>query len=301
MWAPTVWFIGYNCLRMNKLLTLIAFLLTLSFVGACSGGQIGGLRGLALSPEEKEEDIKNDSNYIFYNGVYTKALDLPRNELDGSKFVRGSSGRISYGGDVDAILGVDVSGWMGTIDWEAVAEDGVHFAILRAGRRGYTEGGLFRDDKFDEYYRGATAAGLDVGAYFFSQATTVAEAEEEARLVLEMLDGRALTLPVFFDWELPAKHARTQSVSAETVTRCALAFFPIIEDAGYTPAWYASMDIAYTRYDLEPLGDYYFWFAQYSGKPTYYYKFNIWQYSSSGKVKGISYDVDLNLMFLFED
>ena len=301
MWAPTAWSIGYSCLRMNKLFALIAFLISISFVGACSGGQAGGLRGLSLPPEEKTEDLKNDSNYIFYNGVYTKALDIPYNELDGSKFIRGSSGRISYGGDVSAVLGVDVSEWMGDIRWKEVAEDGVHFALLRAGRRGYTEGGLYTDGKFEEYYEGATAAGLDVGVYFFSQAISVAEAEEEARLVLKVLDGRPLTLPVFFDWELPAKNARTQKVSAETLTQCALAFFRIIEDAGYVPAYYASMDIAYTRYDLEPLAGYYFWYAQYSGKPTYHYKFNIWQYSSSGKVKGIDYNVDMNLMFLFDD
>ena len=301
MWALTAWSIGYSCLRMNKLFALIAFLLTLSFVGACSGGQTGGLRGLSLAPEQNTEDQKPNDDYIFYNGVYTKALDIPKNELDGSLFVRSKNGRISYGGDVSAVLGVDVSEWMGPIDWEAVAGDGVHFAILRAGRRGYTEGGLFTDGKFDEYYEGATEAGLDVGAYFFSQAVSVAEAEEEARLMLSILDGRPLQLPVYFDWELPAKHARTKNVSAETLTKCAVAFCRIIEDAGYTPAFYASMDIAYTRYNLESMSGYSFWYAQYSGKPTYHYKFDIWQYSRSGKVKGIKYDADLNLMFLFED
>ena len=88
------------------------------------------------------------------------------------------------------------------MDWEAVKAGGVSFVFLRLGYRGYTSGALNKDDNFEVNYEGAMAAGLDVGVYFFSQATSEAEAREEARYVLEMLDGRTLDLPVVMDFEL---------------------------------------------------------------------------------------------------
>ena len=102
-------------------------------------------------------------------------------------------------GEVRSQLGVDVSDHQGAIDWSAVASDGVDFAFVRVGNRGYTEGALYADTRYAENIDNATSAGLDVGAYFFSQAVSVEEAREEAEFVLRLLAGRYLALPVAYD------------------------------------------------------------------------------------------------------
>lgn len=101
------------------------------------------------------------------------------------------------------MAGVDVSEHQGTIDWQQVKDAGFEYAILRVAYRGMTEGGLNVDSTFEQNYQGATAAGLKVGVYFFSQAITQEEAREEAQYVLDTLDGRELDYPVVFDWEIP--------------------------------------------------------------------------------------------------
>lgn len=170
--------------------------------------------------------------------------------------------------------------------------------MLRLGHRGYTEGGLFRDQTFEQNLRGALDAGLEVGVYFFSQAVTPQEAEEEADYVLEALGGQALTFPVAFDWEsIPGDEARTDGLDGETVTRCAAAFCKRIEDAGYRPAVYFNQTQGYLRYDLRRLTDYALWLAEYDAAPDFYYHFDLWQYTDTGRVDGIRGDVDLDLAF----
>ena len=100
------------------------------------------------------------------------------------------------------LYGIDAARYQGEVDWEAVKAGGVSFVFLRLGYRGYTSGGLNKDDNFEVNYEGAVAAGLDVGVYIFSQAVSEAEAIEEARYVLTELHGRNLDLPVVLDYEL---------------------------------------------------------------------------------------------------
>lgn len=210
-------------------------------------------------------------------------------------------GQAAYSADgVEARLGVDVSHMQGKIDWEAVADDGVEFAIIRAGGRGYgvDTGTLYEDTRFHENLKGARKAGLQVGTYFFSQATSVQEAEEEAQFLLELLDGAELTGPVVFDWEnIDHTTARTDDVDADTLTEAALAFCRTIEQAGYQPMIYLNQYMAYLRYNLAQVCDYPFWLAQYSEKPDFPYEFWMWQYTDQGRVDGIQGNVDLNLFF----
>ena len=197
------------------------------------------------------------------------------------------------------VFGVDVSSYQGDIDWARVKADGVDFAILRVGGRGYTEGGLYADTKFEQNLQGALDAGLEVGVYFFSQAITVEEAEEEARFVLDKIRGYALTGPVVFDWEALGKsEARTYGLDTDTLCRCALAFCELVEEAGYTPMIYLTSYAGYVKYDLSRVMDYPFWFAEYDkAAPTFYYHFQMWQYTSKGSVDGIQGNVDMNLWF----
>lgn len=193
---------------------------------------------------------------------------------------------------------MDVSQFQGEIDWEQAADAGVEFAIVRVGGRGYTEGKLYEDTYFDRNVQGALDAGLAVGAYFFSQAITVEEALEEARFVLERVRDYDLTMPVVFDWEMVSdSSARTNAIDSDTMNEVALAFCGAIQEAGYESMIYFNSYQGYVKYDLSKLLDHSFWFAQYQAQPSFYYDFQMWQYSSKGSVPGIQGEVDMNLYF----
>ena len=196
--------------------------------------------------------------------------------------------------------GVDVSAHQKEVDWAKVAAAGMDFAMIRAGYRGYTSGGIVKDAWFDANMRGALANGLQVGVYFFSQALTPREAEEEARQLLEWIRDYPVTYPVVFDWEEQDKEgSRTQGTDGNTVTACALAFCKVIEDAGYLPMTYGSPRKVYSGgIQLEYLQDYPFWLAHYTkdtAPTSFRYNYQMWQYSSTGQVDGIEGNVDLNI------
>ena len=186
----------------------------------------------------------------------------------------------------------------GAIDWQAVADSGVEFAMIRVGYRGYSQGALQMDERFRENMDGALAAGLDVGVYFFSQATSVLEAEEEADFVLSAIRGYPIKYPVAFDWEfIDGAEARTNGMDGDTVTQCATAFCDLISVAGYTPMVYFNQELGYLFYQLDQLDASQFWLAEYDTKPDFFYDFEMWQYTHTGAVPGIQGNVDLNLAF----
>lgn len=189
-----------------------------------------------------------------------------------------------------------------TYNWDAVAKDGISFAFVRVGNRGLTTGKLSQDDYFEYNAKAADQAGLKVGAYFFSQATTEEEAREEADFVIERLQGRNITYPVAYDHErLADTSGRADDLSPEQMTKNAAAFCARIQEAGYTPMIYGSMkDLL--RYNLPDLAHYNIWLAQYNvNAPTFNQYFSIWQYSNTGSVSGIDGNVDLNIQFLAEE
>lgn len=201
----------------------------------------------------------------------------------------------------DYRLGVDVSSHQGTIDWQQVKAAGVDFAIIRIGYRGYGNGEIKADEKALENLQGAKAAGLDVGAYFFSQAISAEEAEEEAKFLLEILDGMELELPIAYDWEYISETARTANVDSATLNACAMAFCEAIEAAGYQPMTYFNPDLAVRMLDILALQQkgYPFWLALYSQNMSYAYRVDFWQYTGSGNVPGIETIVDLNLQLIY--
>lgn len=209
------------------------------------------------------------------------------------------TGYLSYLGS-QYTRGVDVSAHQGEVDWSRVAATGMQFAMIRAGYRGYTRGSIVKDAYFDANMRGALDNGMEVGVYFFSQAITPAEAEEEAYLLLDWIKDYNVTYPVVFDWEEQDKDdSRTQGADGNTVTACALAFCKVIEDAGYLPMTYGSPRKVYNGgLALEYLQDYPFWLAHYTidtAPTSFRYHYSMWQYSSSGSVDGIEGRVDLNI------
>lgn len=198
-------------------------------------------------------------------------------------------------------LGVDVSVYQEDIDWETVANAGFSFAMVRLAYRGWRwDGPMFADTNGLKNIEGAQAAGLKVGVYFFSQATSVEEAIEEARFLLDLLDGRKLEMPVVFDWELPSDPtARTQKVKAKTMHAMAMAFCAEVEAAGYRPMLYFGQRQGKTKYNLAELREagVELWLAMYSNAMTYTYKVQMWQYTENGRVPGIEGRVDIDIYF----
>lgn len=194
-----------------------------------------------------------------------------------------------------SMLGVDVSSHQQDVDWEQVAEAGVEFAMIRIGYRGTTSGGTYYDDYADANLRGASAAGLKVGAYYFSQAISSEEAREEAEACISFLSDYNLDMPVVFDWEYVSEDARTANVGTETLIACAQTFCDTLNDAGYESMIYFNPDLAQTRLDLRQLTDYPFWLAMYTDQMNYPHQIDMWQYTASGNVPGIAGDADLNL------
>ena len=195
--------------------------------------------------------------------------------------------------------GVDVSAHQKEVDWRRVAATGMDFAMVRAGYRGYTSGGIVKDAWFDANMRGALANGLQVGVYFFSQAITTAEAMEEALFVLQALNGQSLDYPLVYDWEtISASGARTKGLSNTVLTDCAITFCTAVAQSGYIPMIYYNRPVGYQHYQLDRLTAYDVWFAQYADKPSMYYNYRIWQYSDSGSVPGVKGKVDMNIAFV---
>ena len=223
---------------------------------------------------------------------------VPKNTYNFDDFYR--VGSVMHYKPIKTKLGIDISRYQDTVNWQQVKDSGIEFVITRVGSRGYTEGNITKDGLFDSHARGAAAVGLEVGAYFFSQAISVAEAIEEANFVLNCLKGHTITGPVIFDWELiGGTSARTYSVDKKTLTDCAIAFCETIRAAGYTPMVYVGNTVGYLRLDLSRLTAYDLWYAQYeTDYPGFFYDFLIWQYTSKGSVPGIAGNVDMDIWFI---
>lgn len=200
----------------------------------------------------------------------------------------------------NGIKGIDVSEWQGDIDWQQVKDSGVEFVIIRVGGRGTEKGTLYSDSNAQDYYEGATAAGLKVGAYIFAQSVTEQEAIEEAEFVLEAVKDWDVQMPLVYDWEYVDEKARTADVDSRTLTDMAKAFCNTIQDAGYKPMIYFGRSQSKDLLNLEELVQYPFWLAMYSTIMDYPYKIDMWQYTDEGKVPGIQGNVDMNLLFVHE-
>ena len=190
--------------------------------------------------------------------------------------------------------GIDVSKFQGSIDWNAVKADGITFAIIRCGYRGYGSGALVEDSTYRQNIQGAINAGLRVGVYFYSQAINEAEAVEEASMVLSLVSGYSLPLGVYYDTE-SVGGGRANALSAAERTACAVAFCETIRSAGYSAGVYSYASWFYNALNFANISKYNIWIAQYRDTLSFSYKHNIWQYTGSGSVNGISKPVDMNI------
>lgn len=210
-------------------------------------------------------------------------------------------------------IGIDVSSHQSTIDWKKVKAAGVSYAIIRIGYRGYTYGTIKMDDQFENNIKGALENGIDVGIYFFSTSISKAEAREEANWVLEHIKGYNVTYPIVFDYEgYENPDYRSYKQSKKNRTDYAIAFLDVIRENGYIPMMYGSQYYYNNEWETDRLAEKYsLWCAKYptnSGgvqintpdltrQPNIPWAYAIWQYSSIGKVSGISTVVDMNYQY----
>lgn len=256
---------------------------------------------------EKEETFYqlNGKKVLMKDGTLGEVFmpvfaDVPACSLDMNSLVtRNGYSFYKENGDITSVSGVDVSEYQGDINWAQVKAAGIDFAIIRVGYRTYGGGEIVFDKNFKRNIKEADAAGIKVGAYFFSQAVSTEEAIEEADAVIDAIKPYNITYPVIFDWELIyGDSARTDSMTVEGLADCCVSFCERVRSAGYTPMIYQNKNTAMMKLDLPRLKDYDFWLAEYGSKPTYYYSYAIWQYASDGYVPGIPGEVDMNISFV---
>ena len=213
--------------------------------------------------------------------------------IQGAKYNFDSEGRLSAG---SGTMGIDVSKWNGNIDWTAVRNSGVSYVIIRCGYRGSTGGSLIEDPTYRKNIKGAKAAGLQVGVYFFTQAINEVEAVEEASMVLNLISGQGVTLPVYLDVE--ASGGRADGIGKDMRTQVCKAFCQTIQNSGYKAGVYANKTWFTSYINTASLTNYKIWLAQYAATPTYTAtRYDMWQYSSKGSVAGISGNVDMNIRY----
>ncbi len=230
--------------------------------------------------------------------LYKISSNVARHDYDLERFLLSDTGYMTYSDDniTASKLGIDVSSHQGTIDWETVATTEVDFVMIRLGYRGYTEGGLVLDTSYEENITGALENGIPVGVYFYSQAISYEEGVEEAEYVLENISGYDITYPIVIDTEqTEADGARANDITNDERTDAVVGFCETIKAAGYTPMIYANRNWYAKSLDMDRLGDYKLWLAQYANVPDFPYLFTGWQYTSEGTVSGITGYVDLNV------
>ena len=252
-----------------------------------------------IDPDD-DNSKPTSGKYFYYQGHKVYIPDnIALRDYDASLFQLDENGYMHYESDLyTSTVGVDVSRYQGNIDWAQVKASGVDFAILRLGYRGYGTGKIVLDTYFRQNIQDAQANGIEIGVYFFSQAITPEEARAEAAYVLEMLNGRPLELPVFYDWEtVEAEEGRANGLDGETVTACAAAFCRAIQDGGYRAGVYFNLQMGYHTYGLEQVRDWVWWLGEPGQHPSFYYETQLWQYDHGGTVPGISGAVDRNLLF----
>ncbi|MEE1304833.1 MAG: glycoside hydrolase family 25 protein [Agathobacter sp.] len=293
-------------MKKNVIIQVIAvILLTTLLLGACGNNKSENTQGAGnstdLAKEQKEMlhfvDARGNSYDIEIQPDWPKH-EYEKNAFikDGHKMIYENNTKYTYS------LGVDVSKYQQDIDWKKVKAAGYDFAFVRIGYRGYGESGkLCQDERAIAHIKGARAAGLNVGLYFFSQAVNEKEAREEADFTLQILKDNGIgkediTLPIVFDPEsILDDEARTDNVTGEQFTRNTLEFAKVIKAAGYQPMIYCNLLWEAQMLDLGQLSELPLWYADYLDTPQTPYAFEYWQYSESAKVDGIPGEVDVNI------
>lgn len=194
----------------------------------------------------------------------------------------------------NTLIGIDVSNHQGDIDWESVKNSDVEFVFIRIGFGHNREAKIMEDEKFRQNLEGARNVGLKVGLYFYSYATEIWEAEEQANWIVKTLNGEKIDLPIVFDYET-WKSFPTYNINIVDLNKVAKRFLDILHDNGYEGMNYSSKYYLNTIWNLS---EYPTWLAHYVSKTNYDKDFKVWQFSNTGEVPGINGFVDLDVLYL---
>ncbi len=246
-------------------------------------------------PEERNDGwqtVDGKRFFVLEDGSYAVGLQ----EIDGRLYY------FNQHGEKARALGIDVSFYDGAIDWNAVKAQGIEFAIIRVGGRGWTSGAIYDDSRTQEYLRGARAAGVKIGVYFYSTAIDPREAVEEANMTLRVLDGIPLDYPIFIDMEFSGEYpkGRSDQLSPSQRADIVIAFCETVQNSGYRAGVYASQNYLKAYIDYHSVDQYTVWLASYTANnklPRFYERYDIWQFSDRGRVNGIRSDVDMNAIY----
>lgn len=227
---------------------------------------------------------------------------LPKSNLDFTKMEeKAGLKRYMENGKKISYIGADISKQTGNVNFASLKAAGVDYVMIRLGGRGYSTGQITLDENFKQNIEGAIAEGLDIGVYFYSQAISQDEANEEANFVVQNLEPyRAhIKYPVAFDMEFVANdESRIDGLSREDRTKIATSFLEGVKVAGYVPMVYGDKEWLIKEIDLAKLQDYDVWLAQEADMPDYPYRYAMWQYSTTGVLNGIKGDANLNICFI---
>ncbi len=253
--------------------------------------------------EEKAKDGKHV--YVSYKDGTGEWLEideeLPPNDYDFTK-IKTTNGKMTYyeGNKKLSRLGIELSEDNGTVDFEALREEGIDFVMLKVGGRGYGTGLISIDKNFVANMEAANKAGIGIGVYFCSQAVTVQEAVEEAKFVTDNLIPYNITYPVAFYMEsITNDTARTDILDAEQRTEIAQAFLNDVERAGYETILYGDRTFLLT--DIltgELLSEYDVWLTDQDPIPDYPYQFKMWEYAAGVTVPGVEKEVNYTVSFV---
>lgn len=235
-----------------------------------------------------------DGNSYYYDGY--------GNPVTGLKSIDGKLYYFNQYGVKAKSLGIDVSFYNEGINWPAVKAQGIDFAIVRVGGRGWETGLLYDDVCFQQNLNGARAAGLKVGVYFYSTAIDAVEAVQEASLVLERLNGTALDYPIFIDVEQSGDYpyGRSDQLSKTLRNEIVTAFCQTVINSGYRAGVYSGQNFLANHIDHAALTQYYIWLASYTSNnrlPSFGGHYDMWQFTDGGVVNGIKGKVDMNVIY----
>lgn len=204
-------------------------------------------------------------------------------------------------------FGIDVSKYQGAVDWETVKKQGVEFAMIRMGVRGYSSGSVVLDEDFSDNIVGAVANGIQVGIYFYSQAINTNEAIEEANYAVAAMQPYNQKFPiVFYSEEIVNDSSRTDSLGSKELTDCAVAFCDTVKSYGFKPMIAGSKKQLVSRMDIDRISAYDLWLLepipmeeeadlQLSDFP---YQYAMWQYECNSEMKGVRENVNLDICFV---
>lgn len=302
---------GNRTVRNNRMSkgVLVLILFTVFLIGLVVGMVLIHFATSDESKEGEKQDLKMTlSSEKHITNVYVPKRERVLGQIAKNGYITENfeieNGFMAYkdeNGNKISHLGLDLSYHDKSVDWDQLAASGVEFVMLRCGYRGYTEGGLIKDEKFDEYAAEANRVGIKLGVYFFTQSITVEEAEKEADFVLDLIKDYDISYPVALDSEQiedPEARTNTAEISDDLRSEMAIAFCERIKEEGYYPMIYASENWMRRNMNLEMLNEYDFWAAQYQPQNDFLYDFTIWQYTDSGAVPGVSGAVDLDISMI---